>query len=133
MDNDNEQKQGSNEEIDRFSLLMFGNSRDRSSYKEGENNYNSPEMPEQKEQSSFESTTNRIDDWLFGSRRKGPETSTYTIPNQIEKLLNNVDFDLLMGTIDMLVTTSKQFKPLFKETTPYITRFSKKFKSNKDA
>lgn len=132
MDNDNEQKQGSNEEIDRFSLLMFGN-RDRGSYKEGENNYNSPEMPEQKEQSSFESTSKRNDDWFFGSRRKEPETSTNTTPNQIEDLLNNVDFDLLMETIDMCVTTFEQFKPLFKEFIPFINRFSKKFKSNKDA
>jgi hypothetical protein len=90
-------------------------------------------MPEQKEQSSFYSTTNRIDDWFFGSRRKEPETSTYTTHKQIENLLNNVDFDLLMETIDMFVTTAKQFKPLFKEITPFINRFSIKLKSNKDA
>jgi hypothetical protein len=38
-----------------------------------------------------------------------------------------------METIDMFVPTSEQFKPLFKEITPFINRFSKKFKSNKDA
>jgi hypothetical protein len=133
VDNDNKQKQEPNEEIDRFSIFMFGNSRHRETYKEGDYNYNSPEMPEQKEQSSFYSTTNRIDDWFFGSRRKEPETSTYTTHKQIENLLNNVDFDLLMETIDMFVTTAKQFKPLFKEITPFINRFSIKLKSNKDA
>jgi hypothetical protein len=130
--NDNQQKQQSNEEIDRFSILMFGNSRNRKTYKEGEYNYNSPEMPEQKEQSSFDSTTNRIDDWFFGTRRKENETKTYTTPNQIENRLSNVDFDLLMETFDMFVTTFEQYKPLLKEFTPFIKRFSKKFKSNKD-
>jgi hypothetical protein len=132
-DNDNKQRQEPNEEIDRFSIFMFGNNRHRETYKEGEYNNNSPEMPEQKEQSSFDSTTNLFDNWFFGSRRKGPETSTSTTQNQIENLLNNVDVDLLMETIDMFVATSEQFKPLFKEITPFINRFSKKFKSNKDA
>src|SRR5690348_14948434 len=128
---DNERKQESNEEIDRFSILMFGNSRHRKTYKEGESNYNLTEMSEQKEQSSFDSTSNPIDDWFFGSRRKEPETNTYTTPNQIENLLNNVDLDLLMETFDMFVTTFEQYKPLFKEFTPFINGFSKQFKSNK--
>lgn len=129
--NDNKQKQEPNREINRFSRFMFGNSTPRETYNEGENN--SQELPEQKDQSSFDSRSNRTDDWFFGFRRKEPETSTHTTQNQIEDLLNNVDFELLMETIDMFVTTSKQLKPLFKEITPFFHRFIKKFKSNEDA
>jgi hypothetical protein len=84
----------------------------------------------QKEQSSFDSRTNRKDDLFFGFWRIEPATSTHTTQNQIDNLLKNVDLELLMETIDMFVTTSKQFKPLFKEIPPFMHRFSKKFKSN---
>src|ERR1700719_2462275 len=114
VENDNKQKQDSNEDIDQFSRFMFGNPH-RETYKKGENH--SQEMPEQKEQSSYDSPTNQFDNWLFGFRREEPETSTHTTPNQIEDLLNNVDFELLMETMDMFVTTFEQYKPLFKEVT----------------
>jgi hypothetical protein len=130
VENDNQQKQKPKREIDQFSKFMFGNRKHRETY-EGENN--SLEISEQKEQSSFIGRTNRMDDWFFGSRRKESATSTPTTQDKIENLLNNVDFDLLMETIDMFVTTSKQFKPLFKEITPLLHRLSKKFKSNDDA
>ncbi len=124
MENDNQQKQVPYGEIDRFSRLIFG----RGIYKEGENN--SQELPKQKEQSSFDRRTNRKDDLFFGFRRKEPATSTHTILNQIDHLLKNVDLEMLMETIDMFVTTSKQFKPLLKEIPPFLHRFSKRFKSN---
>jgi hypothetical protein len=127
-ENDNKQKQKPNGEIDHFSRFLFGNSKYRETYKEGENN--SQELPEQKEQSSFDSRSNRNNDWFFGSRRKEPAPSSQTPQNQIENLLNNVDVELLMETIDMFFTTSEQLKPLFKEITPFFHRFSKKFKSN---
>ena len=128
VETDNKQKQKPNGEIDQFSRFMFGNRKHRDTYNEGENN--SQELPEQKEQSSFDSRSYRNDDWFFGSRRKGPVTRTHTTQNQIENLLNNVDVELLMETIDMFVTTSKQLKPLFKEITPFMHRSIKKFKSN---
>ena len=131
VENDNKQKQEPNDEIDRFSRFMFGNSKHRETYKKGENN--SQEMPEQKRQSSVDSIRNRTDDWFFGFTRKEPATSTHTNQNQIEDLLNNVDSELLMETIDMFFTTYKQYKPLFKEITPLMHQFIKKFKSNKDA
>jgi hypothetical protein len=40
-----------------------------------------------------------------------------------------VDVEKLMETIDMLVDTSKQFKPLIKEITPSFNQIIKKFKS----
>jgi hypothetical protein len=122
-ENDNNQKQKPNGEIDDFSRFLFGNSKIRETYKESENN-----SQEQNKRSS--SRSNRIDDLFFGSRRKEPEYSAPTTQNQIENLLNNVDFELLMETIDILVDTSKQFKPVIKEITPFFNKIIKKFKSN---
>lgn len=127
MESENKKEQKPNGEIDRFSRLMFGNSNHRETYKEGENN--PQEVPEQKEQSFFGIRSN--DDWLFGSRRNEAETNKHT--NQIENLLSNVDFELLMETIEMFVATTKQLKPIFNEITPFFHRFSKKFKSNEEA
>ena len=126
MGNDNKQK--TNGEIDPFSRFIFGNRKQRETYKESENN--SQELPEQNEQSSFGNRLNRTDDWFFGSRRKEPTSSAQTPQDQIENFINNLDFELLMETYDMLVDTSKQLKPLMKEITPFFHRFSKKFKSN---
>jgi hypothetical protein len=116
VENGNKKKQEPNGEIDRFSRFMFGNSKHREIYKEGGEN-NSQELTEQTKHSSFDSRLK--DDWFFGIRRKEPATSTHTAQKLIEDLLNNVDFELLMETIDMFVTSSKQFKPLFKEITPF--------------
>jgi hypothetical protein len=128
VENDNKQKQKPNGEIDHFSRFIFGNRKHRETYKESENN--SQEFLEQNQHSSFDNRSNRNDDWFFGSRRKEPAPSAQTIQNQIENLINNVDFELLMETIDMFVTTAKPLKPLIKEITPFFHRFSKKFKSN---
>ena len=61
---------------------------------------------------------------------KNLRPSAQTPQNQIENFINNLDFELLMETYDMLVDTSKQLKPLMKEITPFFHQFSKKFKSN---
>lgn len=124
VENDNNQKQEPYEEIDQFSRFLFGNNIQRGTYKKGE--YNTREIHEQKEQSSFDRTTNQNDDWFFGFRRKDPVPRTHTSQNQIENVLNNVDFELLMETIDMFITTSEQYKPLFKEFPPFLNRFIKK-------
>ncbi|MCM2535929.1 hypothetical protein NDK43_31115 [Neobacillus pocheonensis] len=123
VENDNKRKQEPNREVDHFSRFMFGNSKYRETYKSVENN--SQELPEQKEQSSFDSRSSRSNDWFFGIRRNESATSTHTTQNKIENFLNNVDFELLMETVDMFVTTSKQFKPLLKEITPIFRRFRK--------
>ena len=128
MGNDNKQKQKPSGEFTPFSPFIFGNRKQRETYTKSENN--SQEFLEQNEQSSFDSKSNRIDDWVFGSRRKEPTQSVPTTQNQIENFINNVDIELLMETYDMLIDTSKQLKPLMKEITPLFHRFSKKFKSN---
>lgn len=117
-----------NEKMDLFSRLMFGNRKHRETYNEGVNNSKELSEHEKKEQSSLDNRSHRNEDWIFGFRRKGAVTRKQSTQNQIENLLNNVDVELLMETIDILVTTSKQLKPLFKEITPYILLFIKKFK-----
>jgi hypothetical protein len=123
-----EQKQKHNGEIDHFSRFLFGNNKHRETYKNSE--INSQKLFEQKEQSSYDRVPNRNNDWFFGVRRKQYTPSPQTIPDQIENILNNVDLELLMETVDMFVTTTKQLKPLIKEITPFFHRFSKTFKSN---
>ena len=81
--------------------LWFGNNKHRETYKESENN--SQELLKQKEHSSFDRNSNRVDDWFFGLRRKEPTQSTPTTQNQIENFLNNLDIELLMETYDSLV------------------------------
>jgi hypothetical protein len=132
VENDNPQEQKPIRENDSFSKFMFGNRKHKDSYEVEDN---SQEFPKQKEQSSIANRTGRMDDWFFGSGRKESSTTTHTThtsQDKIENLLNNVDINLLMETIDMFVATSKQFKPLIKEITPVLNKFSKKFKSNKD-
>jgi hypothetical protein len=113
---------------------LVGNSKHRETYKESENNSQEflgiQDTHLQNEHSSFDSRSNRNDNWFFGFRRKKPTPGPQTIQNQIENILNNMDFELLMETIDMFVTTTKPLKPLIKEITPFFHRFSKKFKSN---
>jgi hypothetical protein len=127
-ENNNNQKQKQNDEIDPFSKFLFGNSKHREAYKESENN-----SQEQNKHLSFQSRSNPIDDLFFESGRKESEYSTppprNEIEYQIEKLLKNVEVEKLTETIDMLVDTSKQFKPLFKEITPFFNQIIKKFKS----
>ena len=84
-------------------------------------------MPEQKEQSSYDDRYNQYNDWFFGVKRNEHTPSPQTDQNHIENILNNVDIELLMETIDMLVTTTQ---PLIKEITPFVHRFIKKFKSD---
>ena len=125
--NDYQQKPKPNREIDHFSRFLFGNREHRRTYKENENN--SQEFLEKNEHTSFEKKSNRNDDWGSGIRRKEPESSAQTLQNQIENLLNNVDFELLMETYDALVVSSKPLKPLMKEITPFFHRIRKKLKS----
>ena len=124
-ENDKQQNQKPNDEIDRFSQFFFGKSSHRESDKKAEND--SQVLSEQKEQPSYDDRNNRNNDWFFGVKRKDDTPSPQTDQNHIETILNNVDFELLMETIDMLVTTTQ---PLIKEITPFFHRFIKKFKSN---
>ena len=124
-ENDKQQNQKPNAEIDRFSQFFFGKSSHRESDKKAE--YDSQVLSEQREQMSYDDRYNRNNDWFFGVKRKEDTPSPQTDQNHIENILNNVDFELLMETIDMLVTTTQ---PLIKEITPFFHRFIKKFKSD---
>jgi hypothetical protein len=125
---ENKQDQKPNGEIDLFSRLMFGNRKHRETYNEDDNNSKELSEYEKKEQSSLDNRSHRNEDWILGFRRKGAVTGKQSTQNPIENLLNNVDVELLKETIDILVTTSKQLKPFFKEVTPFIHQFIKKFK-----
>ncbi|PQD96966.1 hypothetical protein CYL18_03550 [Pradoshia eiseniae] len=124
-ENNKQQNQKTNAEMDRFSQFFFGKSSHRESDKKAEND--SQVLSEQKEQTSYDDRYNRNNDWFFGVKRKEDTPSPQTDQNHIETILNNVDFELLMETIDMLVTTTQ---PLIKEITPFFHRFIKKFKSD---
>ena len=124
--NDNKEKQKPNEEIHPYSKFLFGNIRHRDSGNE------SNSSQEKNEHLSSHSRSNRFDDWLFGRRTEPKKSATPTqfqIEKQVENLLNNVDFELLMETIDMLIDTANQYKPLMKEFTPFLNKFMKKIKA----
>jgi hypothetical protein len=70
---------------------------------------------------------------LLGFKRKGHVTKTQSTQNLVENILNDVDVELIMETIDLIVTTIKQLKPLPKEITSFMNQFIKKFKFNKEA
>lgn len=121
-----ESKQEAYREVDRFSRLMFGEGKYRNTNKQEENQ--SQELSEEQEPSSFQRRTNRKDDWFWGTRRKAPAARKQ---NKIESILENVDIGQLMETVDMLVATTKQYKPIIKEIRPFFDGFIKKFKSSK--
>ncbi|MED4224718.1 hypothetical protein [Neobacillus cucumis] len=131
QEDDNHLKKEPNRELDRFSRFMFGVRKQREENKKDEDI--SQDTPEQKEASSIHRKTNQFDNWFFGSRRQEVESSAPTRQNQLEQqvenILNQVDIGLLMETIDMLVETTKQYKPILKKITPMFNQFKKKFKS----
>lgn len=49
-----------------------------------------------------------------------------TIENTLERYLGNVDVDEVFKTIDLVMASSKQLKPLFNKISPLITDFIKK-------
>ncbi|MFK9094326.1 hypothetical protein [Bacillus salipaludis] len=123
-ENGHKEKQNLNGEIDPFSRFLFGNRNHRETYEEDENN-----SDEQKEHLSFShNRSNRIDNWLFGSRRTEQDGAPSN-QNQIENSPNNVDFELLMETIHMFIETSNQYKPLFKNIPNFFNQFIEKFKT----
>lgn len=115
-ENDDQLKQKPNSEIDQFTTLMFGKKKVREVSKE--------EGSEQGEHSSNRS--HGIDDWFLGIRKKEPVPRTLPVQNQIEYLIYNLDYDLLMETINSFVTVTKPIQPLFKKVTPYFHEFRKK-------
>ena len=129
MEDENKSKKEPNGELDRFSSFMFGANRRKEGNKKNESI--SQEIPEPKEAPYTNRKTHQFNDWFLGSRREDAEHSASTPQNQIEQqidhFLNNVDVELLMETIDMLVETTKQYKPLLKGISPMFKQLKKKF------
>ena len=130
---DHHQQDKANREIDPFSRLMFGHRKPRETHKESDKY--SQEIPEQNERLSFKTRANHHDDWFFGRRRNDPasdhqnsQRQTQNAENKIEKFINNVDIGLLMETVDTIVETTKQYKPIIKEIAPFFSKFTNKFK-----
>ncbi len=123
---EDESKQADYREDDRFSRLMFGERKFRKTDLKDENHER--ESPEEIEQSSF---PRRKDDWFWGTRRNESAARHHFKKQKKESLLENIDFELLMETVDMFITTSKQYKPLIKEISPFFKGLTKKFKSSK--
>jgi hypothetical protein len=133
VERNDHKEQKSNREMDSFSRFMFGNRKLRETHKESE--HNSQVNLEQNQRLSFNTRSNRNDDWIFGRRRKEPvsdnkdsQNRIQDTQNKIENFINNVDMELLFETFDTLVTTTKQYKPLIKEIAPFFSEISKKFK-----
>lgn len=105
---------------------MFGNRKPREPHKESD--HDSQEIPEQNEQASFKTRANHDGDWLFGRRREEPASENKKSQGPVENFINNVDFGLLMETLDTIVETTKQYKPIIKGIAPYFSKFTKRFK-----
>lgn len=132
---DHHQQHKSNKEIDPFSRFMFGRRIPRETHEESDNH--SQETPEHNEQESFHTLTraNHYNDWFFGRRReesasehKHSQQQPQNTQTQIEKMMNNIDIGLLMETLDTIVETTKQYKPIIKGIAPFFSKFTSKFK-----
>lgn len=112
VDGKEHQEQRTTGETDHFSSFMFGN-------RKPSGTHNSQEIPEQRDTRS-----NHLNDWFLGRRREGNTNKKQE--TQLENFINNVDIGLLMETYDTIVATSKQYKPLMKEITPFFSKIFKK-------
>lgn len=70
-----------------------------------------------------------LDSFMFGGRSSDfPEKSeaTHTNSDKINDLMNNIDIFEVMGSIETLVHSAKQLKPLYQKVSPFIEQFIKK-------
>ncbi|MCS0674528.1 hypothetical protein [Cytobacillus firmus] len=111
---DNEQTEPFTKQIDPFTSLMFGKGHDDESYGDRETKQNTQITA---------NTINHFDNWIFGPKQKEKNSEKSTAQNQIEDFLNEIDFILLMETIDSIRNSSKQLKPLVKKLIPYLEKF----------
>ena len=72
---------------------------------------------------------NRLDNLMFRERHhpspKG-NNNDRSLSNQLNDVVNNINFFELMENIDTLVSSAKQLKPLYRQVTPFIDQFFKK-------
>ncbi|MGV3263473.1 hypothetical protein [Cytobacillus pseudoceanisediminis] len=109
---DNEQTDPFTKQIDPFTSLMFGKGNDDESYPDRET-----------KQNIAADKTSHFDNWIFGPKQKEKNSEKSTAQNPIEDFLNEIDFILLMETIDSIRNSSKQLKPLVKKLIPYLEKF----------
>lgn len=121
MEEGKRQNPVSEHEMDRFSILMFGNKRQRRAPKEIEET--------EDHQTSSIKRPQRLD-WISGRRREEPTHQTKDTENHVEQFLNGIDQQLLFQTLDTAAAFMNTMKPLLEEIKPHlnsvITRFTKK-------
>ncbi|MED3623511.1 MULTISPECIES: hypothetical protein [Neobacillus] len=100
-------------DVDPFTKLMFGSGRVPIKV----DKYHSNESFDREE---------HFEESFLGKRRIHKAPFMHHQPNQIQQLLNQIDLELLIGTIDTAMQTYKQYQPLIKEVSPFLKKFLKK-------
>ena len=118
MEEDKKQNPVSEHEMDRVSILMFGNKRQRRAPKE---------IEETEDHQTSSITRPQRPDWILG---REPTHQTKDAENHVEQFLNGIDQQLLFETLDIAAAFMNTMKPLLEEIKPHlnsvITRFTKK-------
>ncbi|WP_264737707.1 hypothetical protein [Cytobacillus firmus] len=117
---DNEQTEPFTKQIDPFTSLMFGNGHDDESH--GDRSTTKQKFSKQNTQIDTDKFSH-FDNWIFGPKSKEKNLEKSTTQNQIEDFFNEIDFILLMETIESIRNSSKQLKPLVKKLIPYLEKF----------
>lgn len=118
---DDLEKQNSDTKIDPFFNFMFGNGNKTENHTKEESE---PHQSLEHNESIFGHDPNQLDPWLFGNRQNNKSMMPDNHYGQIENLLNNIDLMLVMETVDMAVTTYKQYQPLLTEIPSVFKKFS---------
>ncbi len=80
-------------------------------------------------ESLFQERKQHADDWFIGKgshgteKKKQAESAGEEIP--LLDFLSQVDMEKLAGSIDSLMTTATQFKPLIKQVSPLLKKWIK--------
>lgn len=133
MQNDKNEVKAEND-YDRMTSFMFGNR--RFSDTKHKDDFNSPseksqshEITESNQHGPFHRNTERGNDWLFGFNQKTQRGNRNRKLSPYERILDQVDYDLLMDTIDSGMKSYQSIKPLFSGASPFLQKFTKKFQS----
>lgn len=121
-------------DYDRMTSFLFGNRRfSDTRHKVDFNSHNeesqSREIPESNQHGPFHRNAERGNDWLFGFNQKSQRGNRNRKLSPYERILDQVDYDLLMDTIDSGMKSYQSIKPLFSGASPYLQKFMKKFQS----
>jgi hypothetical protein len=114
------EKENPGKKIDPFINFMFG----KRQLPEHDTEESEPHPLHEQNESSFRHDHNGLDSWLFGSRQNNQSMVPPNNYGQIENMLNNIDLELVMETVDMAVTTYKQYQPILTEIPSVFKKFS---------